>query len=139
MKRSFKRILTRCIKFTVFFSWQVASGQSLPGEWKSPEFSDTITNPLKSTTDHLKQGEKLYFNACSSCHGYTGKGNGPAAETLNPKPADHTSEKVQMQTDGALFYKISTGRGKMQPYYSTLSAKQRWQLILYIRSISNYP
>ncbi len=113
--------------------------QSEITEWKSPAFADTLTNPLQPTKDHLKQGEKIYLNTCASCHGYTGKGDGPASLSLDPKPADHTNIKVQSQKDGSLFYKIATGRGLMQPYSSTLSAKQRWQLVLYIRSLAHEP
>lgn len=35
-------------------------------------------------------GQKLYTQYCASCHGADGKGNGPAAAKLNPKPTDLT-------------------------------------------------
>jgi mono/diheme cytochrome c family protein len=34
----------------------------------------------------LAKGEKLFKQNCTSCHGETGHGDGPAAGTLNPKP-----------------------------------------------------
>jgi mono/diheme cytochrome c family protein len=35
-------------------------------------------------------GQKLYTQYCASCHGADGKGNGPAAAKLDPKPTDLT-------------------------------------------------
>ncbi len=41
-------------------------------------------------TPSADQGEALYRRCCASCHGVLGKGDGPAAESLQPKPADLT-------------------------------------------------
>ena len=71
----------------------------------------------------------------SKNEGENGKGDGPASVQLNPKPADHTLPAVQSQSDGALFWKISTGRGAMQPYSKVLTVQQRWELVHYIRSL----
>jgi mono/diheme cytochrome c family protein len=71
---------------------------------------------------------------CVSCHGASGKGDGAAAVALNPKPADWTSARVQGETDGELFWKISNGRGAMPPW-KHLPENERWSLIQYIRSL----
>lgn len=34
----------------------------------------------------LKQAEEKYQSLCSTCHGASGKGDGPAAANLDPKP-----------------------------------------------------
>jgi mono/diheme cytochrome c family protein len=36
------------------------------------------------------QAETIFKSRCSTCHGMEGKGNGPAAITLNPKPRNYT-------------------------------------------------
>jgi mono/diheme cytochrome c family protein len=36
------------------------------------------------------QAELIFKVRCSTCHGPDGKGNGPAAITLNPKPRNYT-------------------------------------------------
>jgi len=36
------------------------------------------------------EGRVLYMENCSQCHGASGKGNGPWAASLSPKPADLT-------------------------------------------------
>ena len=53
---------------------------------------------------------------------------------LNPKPADWTSKKVQDESDGEIFWKITTGRGAM-PAWWHLPEGDRWALVRYIRSL----
>lgn len=103
--------------------------------WKAPAFVDTIRNPVSPIGPLVEEAKKIYNNTCWPCHGLDGKGSGPAAQQLNPKPADHTSVAVQKESDGALFWKISTGKGTMQPYAKVLTVKQRWALVQYIRSL----
>ena len=103
--------------------------------WVAPPSADTIKNPLKGNAQSADEGKKLYAQNCAVCHGDKGKGDGIAAAGLNPKPANHTSEKVQMQTDGAIFWKMTTGRPPMASYATTLSVTQRWQLVNFMRTL----
>lgn len=41
-----------------------------------------------------------------------------------------------MQSDGALFWKMTHGRGNMPPFKEALSENQRWQLVSFIRKIT---
>jgi mono/diheme cytochrome c family protein len=104
--------------------------------WTAPAYVDTIKNPITFGQSEKTEATKIYTSTCWACHGLDGKGNGPAAANMKIKPADHTSSKVQAESDGSLFWKISTGRGDMQPYLKVLSVKQRWALVHYIRSLS---
>jgi mono/diheme cytochrome c family protein len=80
-------------------------------------------------------GKKLSTEkACTACHGDSGKGDGPGAAALNPKPADWTAKAVQDQTDGCVFWKMSTGRGAMPPW-AALSETERWQLVHFVKSL----
>lgn len=36
------------------------------------------------------EGKTLFEKNCVACHGVEGRGNGPAAASINPKPADFT-------------------------------------------------
>ncbi len=38
------------------------------------------------------KGKALYAQQCASCHGASGKGDGPAAGALNPKPTNLTDK-----------------------------------------------
>lgn len=104
--------------------------------WTSPVYLDTIRNPVPFIDPAMVEAKKIYNTTCWSCHGMGGKGDGPASIQMKIKPADHTSTSVLSQSDGALFWKISVGRGDMQPYSKLLTVKQRWALVNYIRSLS---
>src|SRR5262245_2915333 len=104
------------------------------GPWVAPESEKAKKNPLPSDKKVVEQGEKVAKTNCASCHGAKGKGDGAAAVALNPKPADWTSSRVQDETDGELYWKISNGRGPMPPW-KHLPEKDRWAVIRFIRSL----
>ena len=41
--------------------------------------------------DEYDYGKKLYQEKCQLCHGVKGEGNGPAATSLSPRPANFTA------------------------------------------------
>ena len=103
-------------------------------EWKAPASAKAMKNPVEKIAG-LKAGKSLFDTECAMCHGKTGKGDGPAGAALNPKPENLAGKEVQRQMDGELFWKISEGRGAMPPWKS-LSEKDRWSLVRYIRSLA---
>ena len=132
-----KTVLKIFIPLCIFCAGFLASSfKSQDNKWIAPASADTLTNPQRSNPKALAEGKKVYDKFCWVCHGLTGKGDGPGAVNLNPQPADHTSTIVQDQSDGALYWKISKGRGQMTPYERTLNKTQRWQLVVYIRSLA---
>jgi len=120
----------------------ITSGAGSPREsaaqvskpWVAPDSEKAKKNPLPSDKKTAEQGEKIAKVNCASCHGDKGKGNGPAAVALNPKPADWTSVRVQKESDGEIFWKITTGRGPM-PSWRHLSENDRWAVVRYIRTL----
>jgi mono/diheme cytochrome c family protein len=108
---------------------------ALAGEqpWMAPAAEREKKNPIARAAG-LEEGKKVFATNCSVCHGPTGKGDGPVSTALTPKPTNLTSTDVQTQTDGALFWKISTGRGAM-PSWQTLPEKERWSVVDFIRSL----
>lgn len=105
------------------------------GVWKAPAYADTIKNPLKKDATAAVAGKKIYETVCFVCHGLTGKGDGAASANLKPKPADFSSDAVQKQSDGALFWKLTEGKGQMTSYEEINTEKERWQLVSYIRTL----
>ena len=103
--------------------------------WVAPESEKAKKNPTPSDKKTVEQGEKVAKVNCVSCHGPKGKGNGPAAVALNPKPADWTSKRVQDMSDGEIFWKITTGRGAM-PSWRHLPENDRWALVRYVRTLA---
>ena len=108
-----------------------AQGQAA---WEAPASEKAKKNPLPADAKTVAQGKKVADVNCVSCHGAKGKGDGVASAALNPKPADWTSAKVQAESDGEIFWKISTGRGAM-PSWKHLPDNDRWALVRYIRSL----
>jgi mono/diheme cytochrome c family protein len=117
-------------------AFQLPEVYAQTNSWTAPAYVDTIKNPVSFSGPLMEEAKKIYNTTCWSCHGLDGKGGGPASLQMNTKPADHTSSVVLKQSDGALFWKISVGKGDMQPYSKLLTVKQRWALVNYIRSLA---
>ncbi|HQY61967.1 MAG: c-type cytochrome [Myxococcales bacterium] len=57
-----------------------------------------------------EEAKKLFETTCSPCHGTTGKGDGPAAAALNPKPRAYSDKAWQASvTDEQLKKVIKEG------------------------------
>ena len=105
--------------------------------WAAPKEFDNVKNPLAGNVEILKDAKVIYTTNCGPCHGSKGKGDGVAAASLSKKPADHSSDYVQKQTDGALYWMITTGRKPMPSFKTALSDNKRWELVNYIRTLAN--
>ena len=107
-------------------------------EWVVPESAKKIKNPTdKADKESLAVGKTLYSKYCQSCHGKEGYGDGTKAKELKGDLGDFSSEKFQAQTDGALFYKMTTGRDDMTGFEKKIpDAEDRWLIINYIRSLN---
>jgi cytochrome c553 len=120
--------------FISFFIYVEVKAQSKT--WLAPKEANDVKNPLAGNTEILPYAKVIYTTYCGPCHGSKGKGDGIAAAGLAKKPADHSSENVQKQTDGALYWMISTGRNPMPTYKAMLTDNQRWELVNYIRTLA---
>lgn len=97
-------------------------------------------NPVPSTAENLRAGAELYRGHCAVCHGQQGRGDGPAAAGMNPKPADlRRILSMPMVRDDYLFWVISEGRvrngGGMPSFGSVLDETARWQLVGYLQQL----
>ncbi len=107
-------------------------GQAKP--WKAPRRASRKKNPISVDAASLKAGKAVFLRECLSCHGASGKGNGPKAAGLNPHPTDLSLPAIWEQSDGAIFWKITKGRTPMPSYKKLLSEEDRWHVINYIHS-----
>jgi mono/diheme cytochrome c family protein len=110
-------------------------GAFAQSDWKAPKEADALKNPFKGNAQALAEGKKIYTQMCVVCHGESGKGDGVAGKNLKPKPGNYTTAAFQSQTDGAIFWKLTHGKGAMAAYEKILEEKKRWQVVCYIRSL----
>ncbi len=103
--------------------------------WKAPADADKLENPYANDTKSAAKGKKLYKQMCAICHGVKGKGDGMAGASLTPKPANFTSDAIQSESDGAIYWKLTEGKAPMASYKDMLTEAQRWELVTYIRTL----
>ena len=91
-------------------------------------------------------GRALYQQYCSVCHGPQGKGDGPAASTMNPKPRDHIDgHYMNALSEAHLTTVISEGgaavqRSPLMPSWKgTLTPQQIQDVIAYLRTLAVPP
>ena len=84
-------------------------------------------NPLEILPKNLALGRNIFKRTCVACHGEKADGKGLILST------NLIDEKFQKQTDGVVFYKISTGRDKMPPFGAMLKEDEIWSVINYLR------
>jgi len=109
----------------------------------APDEFASLENPFAVDHEVIEAGEETFNTLCATCHGSEGKGDGPGAAELDPKPAD-LSDGIMMSSlsDGYLFWRVSKG-GAIEPFNSAMPAweeglteEKRWQVISYIRTLS---
>src|ERR1041385_1419461 len=105
----------------------VALSQLQPGQSKAPE---PVRNPYESSAYAVSEGEML-FNAynCSGCHFHGGGGIGPALMD---------DEWIYGSSPAQVYATITEGRPNGMPSFGGhIPAQQVWQLVSYVRSLSN--
>ena len=129
-------VVTAAVILGVGFGLSVRAQDSGGGssEWKAPARAAKKKNPIPADDKSIAAGKDIYLHQCRSCHGDSGKGDGPAAKDTNPKPKDLGAPTVAEQTDGALFWKITEGKKPMPSFEKLISEDQRWQVINFVRT-----
>lgn len=126
---------TLCTTLLILAGVQFAPGQNpsyqQDPQWIAPAAASAKPNPLANKPETAAGGKKLFLRNCAECHGPNGTG-------LEKKhSANLQLPIVQQQSDGVLFWKLSNGNApKGMPAFSRLPELQRWQLVLYIRTLN---
>lgn len=96
------------------------------------------TNPVPDTQGSISAGAATYAQRCAVCHGQGGRGDGPAAFTLNPRPVDLTVH-VPQHAPGEVHYWISEGiPGTAMPgWKDELSDTQRWEIVRFLYALAD--
>jgi mono/diheme cytochrome c family protein len=112
----------------------IAVGREAP--LTRPAAERQLRNPLLANEETREQGRQLYATYCLVCHGPQGRGDGPVAGGAMV-PADVTGERIQNQSDGALYHTLRHGLGTMPAYYDRLTPQERWLIVHYVRSLGS--
>ena len=89
-----------------------------------------------------QEAKQLYEATCASCHGVSGKGDGPSGQALQPKPADFATALkgkdeaylIKLITEGG----TSVGKSPMMPaYQGVFSDEQIRDLIQYVKRFAS--
>jgi mono/diheme cytochrome c family protein len=100
--------------------------------WVAPERARSKPNPLSGRPELAGGGRKIFEQRCVQCHGDDARGTRRAPSL--------SSRRVQAETDGELFWKISSGDARAgMPSFSYLPGPERWQLVLHVRSLAPVP
>jgi len=153
VKKSFTKILSLlvvlivcAVSFYLFPSKDEAPGHcpqtrhTIP----APEEYSLMQNMLQPTKENVQAGNNLFNSkakpvACVICHGIKGDGIGLIFPRLKPYPRNFTCyQTMKGVSDGQLFWIVKNGsHGTQMPGIVKLEDKQIWQLILYIRSLTD--
>lgn len=94
-----------------------------------------MQNPLKPTPENLAHGKALFNNNCAPCHGENALGDGPVAHLLHDPPKNLVSGTSKDLPDGYIYGAIRDGILLMPSYDDAMSAHERWDVVMYVRSL----
>lgn len=91
-------------------------------------------------------GKVTYEKTCAMCHGKTGKGDGPTAAVLNPKPRNHTDGVYMNALKDDYIFKIvkeggaSVGKSQLMPAWAAqIKDDEIRNVVAYIRTLAVPP
>ncbi|HET8761494.1 MAG TPA: c-type cytochrome, partial [Nitrospiria bacterium] len=108
---------------------------------RAPAEAKAVANPIPPSDQVLVEGERIYQTkgTCFTCHGTTGRGDGPAGLELNPRPRNFTNPRFhELRTDGEMFWVIRNGSPgtRMFSYSpSIITEDEAWKVIHYLRTL----
>jgi mono/diheme cytochrome c family protein len=130
-------LLCLCLGLLAADAAPVAAQRGAP--WVAPERRAARPNPLQPTADNVAEGKKVYMRECQSCHGAAGNNDGPKAPKEMAGTRKLSDPTFWTESDGALFWKIGEGRRPMPSTFEVLNDRERWQVVIYIRTLAPKP
>ncbi len=138
MNKSLPLLIPAIITLLTFTPTQSALAKSkLP---TSKSAAPKLAMPKKGDPS---KGKVLFRHYCAVCHGIAGKGDGPNAEYLDPRPADLSdAEYMASATEQTIFSVIERGGAAldislaMPMWGKTFSKEQIADLVAYVQTLS---
>ncbi len=134
MKVKLKSFLT--ISSVFVFALTLLAFTIPQNDWVVPDKYKNMENEYAGE-DEDGIGEELYDQHCKSCHGKEGYGDGTKAKELETEMRDLTSDEVQAQTDGEIYYKGIIGRDEMPNFEKKIKDEEdQWMVVNYLRALA---
>lgn len=85
-------------------------------------------------------GRAVFEQYCVSCHGLQGRGDGPEAPYLSPRPASLISAATSVKSDKELLAVIANGKPRtaMPAWKDRLTEGQQRAVLAYLRSLVHF-
>jgi len=114
----------------IFFAFVLLA---LSISFAGPSLADT-------TPGDLEAGRLIFEDRCASCHGLQGRGDGPQAPFLSPRPGSLISAGTSAKSDSDLFATITSGKPRtaMPAWKDLLTEEQRRDVLAYVRSLVRF-
>lgn len=96
------------------------------------ETAGTLESPLEPTNQVIAEGQQLYLQYCSTCHGASGEGDGKAGAVLGGVANLKGGAYIDLP-EGHIFHVITHGKGRMRPHASQISIDRRWKIVHYVK------
>ncbi|HEY7789776.1 MAG TPA: c-type cytochrome [Vicinamibacterales bacterium] len=125
----------------------LAAGGLSAGAVQAWHATQTSGTPAAAGSTMTTDGRTIYHDHCASCHGTSGRGDGPAAAFLNPHPRDFTTgnyeirstESGSVPTEDDLITSVTHGLpgSSMPAWKGLLTDAQIRAVVDYVKTLSS--
>ena len=117
----------------------VARGQEAVIPKEQREIAMKVVNPVKMSAPSVAAGRERFVTMCVPCHGPEAKGGvtGPVATKFIPPPDLTSADLQKARTDGYWHSYIMVGGAVMPAYGETMSSREAWHVVNYLRSLAS--
>jgi mono/diheme cytochrome c family protein len=122
-----------------FNSVEFRTGKTETGKWVAK-----IPTEIGIDMSLMRLGKERFDIHCSVCHGKYGNGRGVTAQfglvPRNLTDPSLTATYLKVPTDGEIYHAITNGSASqiMLGLKDKLSPRERWAIVLYVRTLQSY-
>jgi len=95
---------------------------------------------VSATSGVPEAGKLIYEQRCAVCHGPQGRGDGPEAPFLSPRPGSLVSAGTSVKSDADLLAVIANGKPRtaMPAWKDLLTDEEQRDVLAYIRTLVRF-
>ena len=122
----------------------IYAGDASKIDWTKPPAvsAEKLAAVNQPSGDPLTAGKQIFSQVCTPCHGPEGKGDGPAAVALDPKPRNLTDPGYMTSLDERYLFElvsrggVAVGKSAMMPPQPTLAAQEIRNVVAYVKTLA---